>query len=315
VPKQGKLTLLHDVYFKMSEIIIRKITMTVKCRNTFLRMCFGILFALAIFNVSGVAAAVRNAPPAKLEQDYVSKELESFDRWRKALSEERLTLEKQVDRQYAAFNNLVTTGAALFSFLAAAALGYFFWTYGKSKDEFKKTIASTFKQQVQEICEEQAEQLKSRYENLKSEVEDLVSYKKSQITWVMKPDADRPDAVLRALHAVGLQRVSTINPEAGQSFEIGNPDLVILTFDESDEAKRMLSVVVERLKEASPPVPLLIYTFSSDHKQVRLNAPELQTLSGFDWYVPVNFPAQLLAQTQLLIRRGRNPLGGNYGNV
>ena len=120
-------------------------------------------------------------------------------------------------------------------------------------------------------------------------------------------------SVLKALYATGLQNINFVTPELGREFELGDPDLVILTFDATDEARRLLSELVTRLKQESPPVPLLIYTFSSDGAQVRLDAAELKILSGFDWYIPVNFPAQLLAQTQLLIRRSRNLLGGSHG--
>lgn len=238
---------------------------------------------------------------------------ESIDRKGEFLAQERQILERQADRQYGGIEKLIDRVLWVFGLLATAVLGLFAWFFGKSKQDFKRTISETFEKQAQEIVEKEAEQLRQLYENVKVEVEDLSAYKRRQVAWVAKPDAPSLEAVLKALYATGLQNISLVTPETDKEFELGDPDLVILTFDGSDEGRRLLSVLVGNLKQKSPPVPLLIYTFSSGGAQVRLDKAELEILDGFDWYIPVNFPGQLLAQTQLLIRRSRSFLGGSCG--
>lgn len=273
-----------------------------------------LLAALILCSVGAASWAVdAKVASAKPEGEKPSLAQESFDRRGESLAEERQILERQADRQYSGIEKLIDRILWVFGLLATAALGLFAWFFGKSKQDFKKTISETFEKQAQEIVEKEAEQLRQRYENIKAEVEDLSAYKRRQVAWVAKPDAPSPEAVLKALHATGLQNISFVTPEAGKEFELGDPDLVILTFDGTDEGRRLLSVLVRNLKQKSPPVPLLIYTFSSGGTQVRLDKAELEILDGFDWYIPVNFPGQLLAQTQLLIRRSRSFLGESHG--
>lgn len=242
-------------------------------------------------------------------------ELESYDRWRNSVMDERQILERQAERQFVSIEKLIDRALWVFGILGTALLGLFVWLFGQSRQDFKKSIAEKFEQQAQDIVEKEAAQLRQRYESLKEEVEDLSSYKRRQVTWVAKPDANNHAMVQKALFSSGIQNVFLVTPETDQEFEIGDPDLVVLTFDGSDEGKRLLSILVQRLKQQSPPVPLLIYTFLSGETPVRLAEAEHQILDGFDWYVPVNYPAQLLAQIQLLIRRNRNILGGDRGDM
>jgi hypothetical protein len=58
----------------------------------------------------------------------------------------------------------------------------------------------------------------------------------------------------------------------------------------------------------------LIYSFTREGPQVRLTQADLEILKDFLWYVPVNFPAQLLAQTQVLNRRAQPLPQGLHGD-
>lgn len=291
----------------------RRRTLSTMRLGTYVATSFVVaVLAFGVAERSWSTEATPKSTPVETDKG-VSQELDSFDRWRHSLSEEREILERQADRQYSAFEKLTDKAIWVFGVILAAAIGLFAWFFGKSRQDFQRTIQESLERQAQEIVEREADRLRQSYASLRTEVDDLSSYKRRQVAWVLKPDSPSPDPVLKALYALGLQNITLVTPEPGHGFELGEPDLVILTFDGSEEARRILSELVGRLKQESPPVPLLIYTFSAGIERVQLTRSEFEILDGFDWYVPVGFPAQLLAQTQLLIRRSRSVLGGDVG--
>ncbi len=82
---------------------------------------------------------------------------EPFDRRGNLFFEERQILERQADRQYGGIEKLIDRILWVFGLLATAVLGLFAWFFGKSKQDFKKTISETFEKQAQEIVEKEAE--------------------------------------------------------------------------------------------------------------------------------------------------------------
>jgi len=111
---------------------------------------------------------------------------------------------------------------------------------------------------------------------------------------------------LDALHSAGLQNIHIIAPTEAAGLELGEPDLVIFSYDGTEEGRKRLERIVALLKGNSPPVSLLIYTYNPKGPEIRLQASEKKILESFLWYLPVNFPTTLVAQTQLLVRTKRN---------
>ncbi len=236
----------------------------------------------------------------------------SFDAYRKALGEERQILERQSDRQFSSvnqtvdraitiFSSLVGVGVAVLSF-AAILFVYFF---GRTHREFRKTMGERFDALAQEVVEREAVRLRQKTQDLQEQIDDLAAFKSAQVVWIMPEGSGRFEEEQVALRSAGVMNLNIVTPPAGEMFSVGSANLCILSFDGTDEGRRVLAAAVEQLKQKSPPVPLLVYTYSHDAKEIRLGAPELEILSGFLWFVPVNFPAQLLAQTQVLNRRAR----------
>jgi hypothetical protein len=236
------------------------------------------------------------------------------------LSEDRQILERQADRQYdgiekladrniAAVDSLITKAAALLSVIVTMAGGLFIWMVGSSRKELREDIRQQLEKDAERIIAEEKEQFRSRFQELQLQIDNLTAYKTRQVTWVSKPDEAEGETIENALYAAGVENLNTVTPQAGEIFELGEPDLVVLSFNGTDEARRKLRVIVDKLKSVSPPIPLLIFTFNAGANEVRLDQHDREILKGFNWWIPVNFPAQLLAQTQLLIRREWRALG------
>ena len=225
-------------------------------------------------------------------------------------------LERQADRQYAGLEKLTERGIWVGGIFVTAALAWIVWFFGKTKAETRTAVKEMFEQQGRSVLDAEAALLREQYQNLRAEVEELAAYKRRTVVWVagaaalagnerMLPAIDR---VMSVLHGAGINNISRAEPQLANQLEIGDPDLVVLSFDGTEEAKALLKALVDCLKVKAPPVPLLIYTHAPGLPQVRLNAADIELLDDFDWYVPVNFPAQLVAQVQALLRRPRSRL-------
>jgi hypothetical protein len=249
--------------------------------------------------------------------------LDALERWRRMLADERAVLERQADRQYAGLEKLAERGIWVGGVLMAIALGWIFWFFGKTKNETRATVKEMFEQQAKQVLDAEAALMREQYELLRAEVAELASYKSRKVVWVagaaamagnekLMPAIDR---VVSVLHSAGISNIARAEPTQGTPFSIGDADLVVLTFDGSDESRWLLTELVSELKAKAPPVPLLIYTHTPGGAQVSLGEADVALLDDFDWYVPVNFPAQLVAQVQVLLRRTRSLLSSelSYG--
>lgn len=230
---------------------------------------------------------------------------------RSALNDERELLEKQADRQFAAIQDLYNRAIWVFGAILSLAALAFAWFLGRTRKDLVNNMRKQIETETRGIIDQEANGLRARYRDLKSQVDDLIAYKGQPVTWVFSNEKLTSESEIEALHTTGIQNIQTLAPGIGESLNLGEPDLVIFSFDGSEEARRRLGEIVERLKSEAPPVCLLIYTYSRDGKEIRLGVEERQILAGFDWYVPVNFPSQLLAQSQLLLRRNRELLRGS----
>ncbi|CAM4130968.1 hypothetical protein [Roseateles saccharophilus] len=244
-------------------------------------------------------------------------QLDALDRWRKMISDDRALLERQADRQYGGLEKLFDKALWVLGVLISVAFGFLFWFFGKSKNEAKAVVKEMFEERVREAVDAEAQRLREQYQALRTEVDDLASFKSRRVVWVAGAGALAADDKLQAsidralsvMRGAGISNISQISPAQGDAFQVGDPDLVVLSFDGSEEARALLTSLVHQLQPKAPPVPLLIYSFVPGTLPAKLDEADIASLESFDWYVPVNFPAQLVAQVQVLLRRGRSRIG------
>jgi hypothetical protein len=216
---------------------------------------------------------------------------------------EREVLERQAERHVSSVEALFNRAIWLFTAILTLASAVLIWQFGSSRKELQRSLTSSMRERAEEIVESEGNALRRRYESLRDQVEAFLSYRDRPIAWVMREqDAANPD-VLERIYASGFRNISLVTPQPGQPFEIGAPDLVVISYDGSDEALRRLQIVVRAGLERSEPFPLLIYTFNHGGPEIRLQQHELTLLGTYKWYLPVNFPVQLVSQISSLLRR------------
>jgi hypothetical protein len=140
---------------------------------------------------------------------------------------------------------------------------------------------------------------------LRAQIDQLQAFQNQSVTWVFSGDTVDAEEEIQALHSTGLDNIRILAPTDVNLIELGEPDLVILSYDGTDEGRNRLGKIATILKELSPPVFLLIYTYRRTAPAIRIEQAETTKLGDFRWYQPVNFPTSLITQTQLLIRKRR----------
>jgi len=268
-----------------------------------------IVTALSFVMAMSITISSAIAKPA--EEATATIEHKLIQESRAALNEERQLLEKQADRHFSHLDNFVNRVIYGLGILAVVAGGLLFWAFGRTRNEMQKTIHELFEREAKSLIEQEADQLRQRYQELKAQVDDLSAYRERSVTWVFPGETISGQIELEALYSMGLRKIQTMTPAPKEMIDIGTPDLVIFTYDGTDEGRRLLNLIVQKLKNETPPVFLIIYTYNPSGTEVRINKEERDILAGFHWYVPANFPSQLVLQTQLLIRRGRSFVGGD----
>lgn len=226
----------------------------------------------------------------------------SLQDYREILNNERKLLEDQSEKYYGRIDTLINRA----TLAIAIALGIILFIIGKTRSEAKALVHELFEKQVSSSFQSEIDNLKSLVRDLKTEVEDLKAFQKQSVVWVFSgADVKGVEQEFEALYATGLQNIETVAPTKAEEVELGNPDLVIFSYDGTEEGQKRLTKVVAKLKEQAPPVSLLIYTYNREGPEIRLGEAEKEILKGFLWHEPANFPATLVAKTQLLIRTRR----------
>lgn len=275
---------------------MRRFFTKVECVKYLSILC-SIILMIAIGNIYGANAASKSA------DDKSEAHLQIVKETRLALNEERNLLEKQADRHFSHLDSFINRVIWGISILILFAFGLLVWFFGHTRNEMKATLHELFEKDAKTLIEKEADLLQQKYQSLKNQVDDLVAYQESTITWVFSGDTIGNQKELEALHSMGLQRIQMIAPDLNSPVDIGTPDLVIFTYDGTQEGKRRLKLIVDKLKNETPPVFLIIYTYNPNRDEIRINTADI---SEYDWYVPANFPSQLIFQAQLLARRKRS---------
>ena len=217
---------------------------------------------------------------------------------------EREVLERQADRQMQGVQTLfewTLTALAIIVAAGGAVAGWFLWS---TKRELRDSIEKSIDSQVKSMVAEQATGVLDRVRAIESDIERLASVGTRSVVWVTRDDDEAGGDVVAALRAAGIAGLGAVAPATGGPFEIGNPELAIVSYDATAEGSRRLTEVLRQLQErAPPPVPLIVYTFNPAGAPYRIDGADAEALSRYAWYVPTNFPLQLLAQVLSLLRR------------
>lgn len=230
----------------------------------------------------------------------------SLQDYRGILENERKLLEDQSERYYTRVDSLITRTLSVLGIISAVALGLFVWQFGKTRKELKDTVREQFQSQVSSLIETEMNALRTSVRELQTQVEQLQASQNQLVVWVFSGEEMNAQPEHDALRAMGMQNINIVIPATDEAFGIGDPDLVIFSYDGTEEGRRRLNIIVTALKEMSPPVSLLIYTYNPEGDEIVLQAPEREILQDFLWYLPVNYPTTLVSQTQLLIRANRH---------
>lgn len=187
--------------------------------------------------------------------------------------------------------------------IAAVGGGLAGWFLLSTRRELRESIEKSIDNQVKSMVAEQASGVLDRLRSIEADIERLAAVGTRTVVWVTRDDDEAGGDVVAALRAAGIAGLGAVAPTAGGPFEIGTPELAIVSYDATPEGSRRLTEVLRQLQGLAPPVPLIVYTFNPSGAPYRIDGEDAEALSRYEWYLPTNFPLQLLAQVLSLLRR------------
>lgn len=227
----------------------------------------------------------------------------------KRFVEERHILERQADRQYSQLKDTFDTTLKLLGVLITVAGGLFFFFLGRSRKEVKELVDGILEKEIDEIVAKDIEPVREKLVQLQGGVDQLMSFKNKRVVWLASANDD-VDGTLGAFSTVGLNRVEVQVPDKPAEANVGDSDLVIVSFDGAESAKQVLHKVIEQLKARGSTIHLVVYTFGNGTTPVRIDGPEMQALAALKWFSMANFPSTMIAQVVSLVRGAVGSLRG-----
>jgi hypothetical protein len=237
------------------------------------------------------------------------------------LRTEREELQKQAKEDFDRMERLqdrVFYGVVLLGGIILGLIGFLFGQTRKDvkaqlTDEIGKSVRSQIEQgvlsKVKAQIEEQLKQLEEMnremtavqagYQKLDSELKQIQSYKDRLILWFFSGETNTAEREIAALKNAGFENVRPQMLKVGEHFELGNPDLVIFSYDESEEGERRLKVIASLMKKNTPDGWLMIHSSSNN----AIKKEKEGVILGDLWYVPANFPATIVTNAMALIRK------------
>lgn len=220
----------------------------------------------------------------------------SLREYREILEKERKLIEDQSERHFARLNSLLDRVLWGLGILATFAAGLIAWlgitTRRELQGELKRVGLASIKL-------DDVQQLVQQYRQLKQEVAALTAYKDRKVVWVFPGETTLAYKEIAALNSLGIRNIELIAPKTSTGLEVANCDLVIFSFDGGAEARERLKKIVDQLKTKEERVYLLVYCPPN-----QLTQDDLKKLSEFYWSQSVNFPTRLVADVQVLLRKG-----------
>lgn len=252
-------------------------------------------------------AVLSQAPSPVQQQQEVQQSIQPAEAWSmeavEAIRYEREVLERQADRQMQGVQDLIQLALAALGIIATAGGVLAAWFLWSTRRELRETIEKSINNQVESLIASQAGAVLDRLRVIEADIERLAGVGTRSVVWVARDDNEASGQVVTALRANGINGLSVVVPNTGGAFDIGNPELTIISYDGTGEASRRLNEALRQMQIVAPPVPLIVYTFNPAGAPHRIDGPDAEALSRYQWFVPTNFPLQLLAQVLLLLRR------------
>jgi len=248
--------------------------------------------------------------------------------YQEALKNEREELQKQAKENLDRMDKLQDRIFTAIVLLGGLILGFIYFLFGQTRkevetqltEEIAKNVRSQIEEkilsivnamiepQIREQLDVQARSLEAmnlklsaaqaEYNKLDSELKEMQSYKKRQILWFFSGEINTAEREINALQNAEFENIQPQKIGIGAPFELGNPDLIIFSYEKGDEGERRMKVIAGLMKKNIPNVWLLIHTKSNSD----IGDAERKILGDL-WYVPVNFPATVVVNAQALIRR------------
>lgn len=162
------------------------------------------------------------------------------------------------------------------------------WTLKETREDAKKVFETELERRGL-----------SELNDLQKQVSAFNSFKDRRIDWILPSSVPEPKKEIAFLERAGLKHVSPIAVTAKQkAVMLNNPDLVILSFDGTEQSKELVDLLVGLLKQSRKEIPVLIYAPLG----LRIPDNELNLLSETALHASANFPATLVTQALELVR-------------
>lgn len=220
--------------------------------------------------------------------------------YREFIKDEREALTKQAEQHFTKVNNLFDRMLWALTVFASFLLGTAAWLFWKSRSDFRMEAQRIYQEQLGAAINETRDKLAA-------EVAFITGYKSRKIAWVIQSGKPSIEREKNALKQFGLREIPVLSPKLGEEVNVDAYDLIILSYDDEKEDRRLLQLIVEAIKQKSPAVWLLVYTYDSKGKPFNNQRYQSEVLSqdfikDFYWHIPAQFPASLVSQTLSLAR-------------
>ena len=198
------------------------------------------------------------------------------------------------------FDKLLDRAIWVFGVVAVLVVGLIVWLtrwiLGQSQKDAKQVLQD-------ELQRRGLANLDVEIKNVQTQFNALNAFKDRRVDWVCPEGVAEPTKELAFLKRAGLQHVTTIPVPADQPAPMLNaPDLVILSFNGSQQSKDLVKLIVDLLKRSQKEVPVLVYAPLG----LRVDPPEMQLLNETALHAIANFPATLVTQALELVRLRQN---------
>lgn len=220
--------------------------------------------------------------------------------YREILEKERKLLAEQAEQQSARVNNLFDRMIWMVTIIATFAFALLGWLFGTTRKEAKEFA----REQLSGAIASTKSELNETRARLQEEVALFTGYKTRKIAWILNEGKPSIEKERGALEKFGLQNLEVFSTRIGDVVDVSSFELIILSYDDGAEDRRLLEEIVKAIKQKSPAVWLIIYTYNPNGAPAQIHREVLQSevVKDFYWYVPAQFPATLVSQTLSLAR-------------
>ncbi len=260
------------------------------------RLILAMLLSLGAISSSFAQTAEPTPKPVVQEKKASGEEAPaSLREYREILEKERKAIDEQAERHFNRLNDLLNLALGGLGMLAAFAAALLAWMGISTRRELQAELKRVG---LDSIKLEDVQQLVEKYRQLKQEVESLTAYKNGKISWVFSGETMLAYKEIAALNSLGIRNIELIAPKTVAELELPANDLVIFSFDLSDEGRKRLHKLIDHLKARDERTYLLVYCAPG-----ALTKDDQAKMAEFSWSQAVNFPTRLIADVQVLLRK------------